>query len=209
MDKNPRAMRWAFAMTTTLAVAACGDRQLPTAIEPPTAERAALSAVPGSSDVVGILRRTEYLPPGLSASDVIGPEGGHLQIGRAGLRVEFAPGAVSRPTRISVTAIGGRFVAYRFQPHGLVFDAPVTLRQNLRKTTAWREPLLAGQLQGSYFEKLLVDASGQYAGTTERRAAKLRDESRFLEFTIEHFSGYMVSTGKMPVQVELEIEIHR
>jgi hypothetical protein len=204
---NPRASSRALAMIAALAVAACADRDLTSPSRAASGPRAAASA-DGSADVVRLLRRTDRLPESLSATGVIRPEGGHLQIGRAGLRVDFAAGAVSRPTRITVTAVGGRVVAYRFAPHGLVFSAPVTIRQSLRGTEAWKDPELAAQLQGSYFDRLRVDASESFAGTLERRPGRLRDAGRLLEFTIEHFSGYMVSTGKTSVNVELEVEIN-
>lgn len=204
---NPRASRWALAMTTALAVAACADRDLTSPARAASGLRAAASTT-GSADVVQLLKRTDRLPESLSASGVIGPRGGHLQIGRAGFRVDFAPGAVARPTRITVTAVGGRVVAYRFAPHGLVFSAPVTIRQSLRRTEAWNDPDLAAQLQGSYFDRLRVDASATFAGSIERRPGRLRDAGRLLEFTIEHFSGYMVSTGKTSVEVELEVELN-
>jgi hypothetical protein len=153
-----------------------------------------------------MLRRTVKLPRSISATGVIGPKGGHLQIGRAGVRVTFAPGAVAVPTRITVTAVGGRVVAYRFAPHGLVFDAPVTIRQDLRKTVAWRNPELTALLGGSYFDRLMVDRTATYARSEERRPARARDKGRFLEFSIEHFSGYMVSTGLVSVRVEVDVD---
>src|SRR6185295_15262775 len=99
---------------------------------------------------------------------------GHIQIQDAGLRLDFPAGAVRVPTRISVTALGGRNVAYAFEPHGIVFNSPVTLRQSLRNTSAWKDAALAAQLQGSYFERLLVDPTEVFARSQERRPAKLK-----------------------------------
>ena len=204
---KPRVMRWAFALTAACAAAACGDRML---TDPQVAESSGPAhAATSTSDVVRMLKRTESLDDNLTASAIIGPRGGYIRIKAAGVRIDFAPGAVSRPTRISVTAIRGRNVAYRFQPHGLVFNAPVTIQQNLRHTVAWRDPEIAAQLQGSYFDRLLVDETETYARNFERRAARLRDAGRALEFTIEHFSGYMVSVGKAAIDVSADIEITR
>jgi hypothetical protein len=207
MDMKPRTMRWAFVLSAACAISACGDRML---TEPQVAESSGpVLATTSTSDVVRMLKRTERLDDNLSASAVIGPRGGHLQIKQAGIRIDFAPGAVSKPTRISVTAIRGRNVAYRFQPHGLVFNAPVTIQQNLRHTIAWKDAEFAAQLQGSYFDRLLVDPTETYARNFERRAGRLRDAARVLEFNIEHFSGYMVSTGKAPGNISVEVEITR
>lgn len=154
-----------------------------------------------------MLKRTEDLTSDLTATAVIGPSGGHLQIPAAGVRVDFAPGAVAVPTPITITALRGNAVAYRFEPHGLVFQAPVTLRQRLRNTAAWEDEVLASQLQGSYFDRLVVDATRSYARTTEARPASLHRRHRTLEFTIEHFSGYMVTTGLVPGHIDVDVEV--
>lgn len=206
---TPRSRRWAYALTTTLAIGGCVDGALTTAVQVPTDDRAVLERTAGSAEILGMLKRTEALPSGLSASGVIGPKGGHLQIGRAGLQVEFAPGAVAERTHITVTAVAGDVIAYRFQPHGLVFRAPVTIRQSLRNTAAWQNPAVAAELQGSYFERLLVDRTRTWSRSDERRPARLVDSARFLEFPIEHFSGYQVSLGKAPVEVDVDVEISR
>jgi hypothetical protein len=37
----------------------------------------------------------------------------------------------------------------------------------------------------------------------ESRRGKLKRSNRYLEFSIEHFSGYMVSTGLVAVDIEI------
>ena len=199
---NPRIRSWALAMTAACAAAACGDR-LPTemAVEsaaPPTSAR--------TSEVVGLLKRTEPLTEHLSASAIIGPRGGTLQIGDAGVRVDFPRGAVSTPTRITVTALRGANVAYVFEPHGISFHTPVTISQSLQGTAAWRSSL-ADSLGGAYFERLLVDPTESFARSLEKRGGRLKDSKTRLEFSIEHFSGYMVSTGDGPIKVDILIDI--
>jgi hypothetical protein len=198
--------RWILAMTAACAAASCGDGSS-TEPQAVATDRPSFN-VAAAGDVVRLLKRTEPLPSGITTSAVIGPRGGHLDIGRAGFRMDFPAGAVSRPTRISVTAAGGRNVAYRFEPHGLVFNVPVVIRQTLKHTTAWKNPALAAELQGSYFERLLVDPSETYARSYERREAKLRESAKTLEFSIEHFSGYLLSTGKAPSGgIDIEVDI--
>ena len=182
--------------------AACGDR-MPTEMTvasaaPPTSERI--------DEVVGLLKRTEPLREKMTASAVIGPRGGRIQIRDAGLRVDFPRGAVAAPTRITVTALRGDNIAYLFEPHGIAFKAPVTVSQRLQGTAAWKTSL-ADRLQGSYFERLLVDPTESFARSLEKRGGKLKESKAWLEFTIEHFSGYMVSTGDRPVDVKVEISI--
>ena len=199
---NPRIRYWALAIAAACAGAACGDR-MPTetmvaSSGPSTASRA--------DEVVGLLKRTEPLKESVSASAVIGPRGGHLQIKSAGIRVDFPRGAVAVPTLITVTALRGGNVAYLFQPHGIVFHTPVTISQSLQRTAAWKTSL-ADELQGSYFERLVVDPSETYARRLEKRPATLKETKTRLEFSIEHFSGYMVSTGLLPIDVKVEVAI--
>ena len=154
---------------------------------------------------VRILKRTKPLNATVAMSGVIGPRGGHLWIPEAGVEVRFAPGAVVSATRITLTAIEGTDVAYEFMPHGLKFSAPVVVRQDLKKTTAGSDAGLAASLQGSYFEGALaanlLGTHDVYARIKEGRQGKLNANSRSLEFTIEHFSGYMVSTALVAVDI--------
>ena len=112
------------------------------------------------------------------------------------------------PRRITVTALRGDNVAYLFEPHGIAFAVPVTISQSLRGTAAWKTPL-ADSLQGSYFERLVVDRSESFAHRLEKRPAKLKESKTQLEFSIEHFSGYMVSTGDglLGIKVDVSIDI--
>jgi hypothetical protein len=206
IDMKPRLQRWVLAMTAVCAVWACGDRM---ATEPEIASARSSTLSSTGEEIVGLVKRTEALPANLTASHVIGPRGGSIQIGRAGLRVEFARGAVTTPTRITVTALSGRNVAYRFEPHGLQFQAPVMIQQSLRHTVAWKNPALLAELAGSYFEKLLVDRTDTYTKSLERRPGRVRDAGRMFEFSIEHFSGYILSCGKYGVEVEVDVEIAR
>ena len=204
---KPCVTRWACATIAAFAMWGCRDLTLTQPSDPVAAGRPTLDLVSTGGDVVAMLDRSRNLER-TSVTKLIGPAGGHIQIGRAGIRVEFAPGAVAAPTPITLTALAGRKVAYDFQPHGLVFRAPVVVTQSLRGTTAWKNPELAAQLQGSYFARLIVDATRTYARSFERRPARLRDEGRLVQFTIEHFSGYMLSTGKLIPGVEVDIEIN-
>jgi hypothetical protein len=201
-DMNPRIRSWALAMTAACATAACGDRMLTEV----TVESLAQPTSARTSEVVGLLKRTEPLTESVSASAIIGPLGGQLQISGAGFRVNFPRGAVSSPTRITVTALRGDNVAYMFEPHGIKFHTPVTISQNLQGTAAWKTSL-ADSLGGSYFERLLVDPTESYARSLEKRPARLKDSKTRLEFSIEHFSGYMVSTGDGVPGVKLEVTI--
>jgi hypothetical protein len=203
---KPRLQRWALSLAAACAAVACGDR-LSTEPELTVSARPSLSS--GSSgDVVRLLKRTDKLSSDLSASGVIGPRGGHLRIDQAGIHVDFPRGAVKTPTLITITAVRGRTVAYTFEPHGITFHKPVSVRQSLRNTTAWKDASFAAELQGAYFERLLVDRTESYSRVLEHRGGTVKELGHMLEFSIEHFSGYMVSTGKLPsVDIEIDVEI--
>ncbi len=76
-------------------------------------------------------------PDAPSTALVIGPEGGTVS-GPDGVQVVVPPGALAEPTTLTITrsSLGAPALPednlagpiYEFLPHGLVFDAPVTLR---------------------------------------------------------------------------------
>ena len=98
-----------------------------------------------------------------------------------------------------MTAKAGWDVAYEFQPHGLVFDLPVKLQQDLRGTFAYEYPSLIPTLQGSYYDTSL---SEMYCGSwnlfgrvRENMPASYDNNVKQLKFEIHHFSGYLLSSG--------------
>jgi hypothetical protein len=207
----PRAARSFLLASVILAGAACDDKLVTAPPPTPIVETQSTGAPLRSKMVVSaaqVLKRTAPLKSPFTASALIGPAGGTLAIPQAGVQVEFARGAVAVPTIITITAAAGKDVAYEFQPHGLRFAAPVTITQDLVKTAAEHDAAFAERLQGSYFEgnlaANLVDAAGSYARIMESRQGKLKPKEKHLEFTIEHFSGYMVSTGLVSVEVSIE-----
>jgi hypothetical protein len=196
-----RATQSLVILAAVLVSGSCGEGS--TIPDAPSGASAAFlkAAIPPTNGarIVKILKRTTPLRADLATSGVIGPAGGHLSIPGAGLDVEFASGAVSAATRITITAIAGDGVAYEFQPHGLVFAAPVYVRQDLKKTVAEHDRAIALTLQGSYFDTDLkhafVDGTTSFVRVKERRPAQFHSVRNLLEFTIEHFSGYLASIG--------------
>jgi hypothetical protein len=209
----PRVVQAVFLASAILAGAACDDKGVTTPLPTPVVDHPTARSLSTSTAVqaVQVLKRSAPLPTALSATATIGPEGGTIEIGRAGLRVTFARGAVAKPTRITLTANSGDVVAYEFLPHGLRFAAPVIVRQDLHGTAAQRDHALAASLQGSYFEGELaanfVGTTGKYARIKESRKAALKSSKRYLEFSIEHFSGYLTSSGLVSIDVSVEIGV--
>jgi hypothetical protein len=123
---------------------------------------------------------------------VIGAEGGSIAIPN-GARLIVPRGAVTGPVTFSITRVPGRIVAYEFQPHGIRFAVPVQIEQPLAGINLLGISL--SKIEGAYFAD--VAALDQTTGTAKvsefRPTVVLWDRVRF---TVDHFSGYMVSTGR-------------
>ena len=129
----------------------------------------------------------------LSVSQVIGPNGGELRIPEAGVTVIVPAGALAVPQQITMSLHPGTVVAYDFAPHGLTFQVPLTLHQDLSFTNA--KPALASQLSlGYYANPLQVGTDGADINEDEGGWSNL---ARFtFSANIWHFSGYMVACGR-------------
>ncbi len=120
----------------------------------------------------------------------IGREGGTITVASTGLTLIIPPGAVQKPTNFSVTAIAGKGVAYEFEPHGTTFAKPLIFRQQVSLIALpWgKSPI------GGYFESrdFLNPLTGQ---ATIQESIPARVKNGVVEFLIEHFSGYLVSSA--------------
>lgn len=128
-------------------------------------------------------------------TQLVDARGATLTLRQAGLQVTFAPGAVSGPTAITLTALAGAGVSYSFEPHGLQFAAPVFVRQELR-TLRLTGGVAPTSLFAAYFsDESALDPAGD-ALVLEAIPVTLDLGTLSASFPIRHFSGYMVSTGK-------------
>ena len=167
-----------------VAVTACsesgGEVAAPTSASP--------AALLWGADV----RALELVTPrlaALSGTETIGPRGGTISVGPVKLRVP--EGALSRRTEITVTVPAGNFLQVDLQPHGLQFNRGVRISMDLDGTRAERNPSLARNLVGVYFEGDL-DARG-VTNAKETFDVNVSDDE--LSFRIHHFSGYCVVSG--------------
>jgi hypothetical protein len=188
MLRNPRFR--ALLLGAFTFVAACSD--LPTAPQVEVAPQNGLigdllGVVTGTvggvvETVVGILSpvltREEPLRRDEVVSETIGRWGGTLYLPRAGLSVTVPPGALNGPTRITVRAPAGDLLGYEFAPHGLEFNRPVILTQEVSRRAA------AEGLEVVYFDGELQPTVGVLEVLP---VATFRDRA---VFSIEHFSGY-------------------
>jgi hypothetical protein len=205
-----RKVRLAIPLGLLAALAlACSTSDSPTM--PTTALRTPESALlarggsnqptaPGHPDTVLVLRRIAPLAGNLTASATIGPAGGELRIPAAGVVFTVPAGALASPTVITISARGGNMIAYDFAPHGLVFRTPATLTQDMRATSATTSNSLFDGIVGAYYDgdlaDIFVDPAGVLAKIAETRPAVLDRGRRSATIYINHFSGYLMSSGR-------------
>jgi hypothetical protein len=147
---------------------------------------------------VHILKRTPPLKGVETRSlTITATRGGTITLPTAGLTVTVPVGAIRTGTlTITVRAHAGKSVAYDFQPHGVVFAKPLTLTQDLGKTS-WKQ-LGNVTLYGGYYPGEVDDANS-LASITESFPVRITTAGKKVTratFDIWHFSGYILSTGR-------------
>lgn len=198
-------MRIKAAVLTTMLVliSGCGDTsRLPTT---PVSSTAAVSSV-GQSQLLGEvvnelsrtlvapLHRTSPLSAPVSWSFVVGPDGATSAHPGTGLTISVPRGALKANVTITVTALAGSEVAYRFQPHGLKFEKRVTLSQSL---SGIKGGLLSGLfLVGAHFQGDEPKMVNGLAVVDEIVGAELNLLRTHMSFPITHFSGWIMASGR-------------
>jgi len=148
-----------------------------------------------TSLLIAPVQRSTPLPSDVTWSFQVGSGGATSSNSDVGLTVTVPAGAVSENVQITVTALAGQPVAYRFEPHGLQFGRNVYLTQDLNHTTLG---LLSGLLlRGAYFatDSLELSTDG-LAIVTEIIGAATNPLTRTTTFPIQHFSGYILASGR-------------
>ena len=190
----------AAALLTVLASGIAGCSDAPTTAPDSPARTASargglLSTLTRSISLSTVLRRSTPLNGDVTARAIIGSEGGVIAIPEAGLRVVVPQGAVTAPVAFTATAVHGRAVAYEFEPHGMRFAKPLQVTQDLNGTDWIGLPLL--NLRGAYFaDSKTLDTDNAVVQVNELLPLSLdllRLEARF---DVQHFSGYVISTGR-------------
>jgi hypothetical protein len=212
MRKTAHTYRGGVAALIIVAAGAiaCGDQVLPSA---PALTPSAPSMERGSARGrfrASILRRMQPLRSDELSCRLIDPTRARrettIALEKAGLRVSFPVNSVSAPTRICLTAHAGELLTYTFQPHGLQFNVPILVQQDLRGTTAFHNPrlaegIVAGYLLNGVTADVDVDGVGQFEETFTTAVfddgdAPTRTTPARASFTTLHFSGYALASGK-------------
>jgi hypothetical protein len=189
-----------FAALLAAAASACGDAATaPRASAPGSSVNSTSSTTSTtSSTMVDGLLWTKAVSQE-TASAVIGPAGGSVSIPN-GVRLIVPKGAVTTNVTFSVTRLPGNIVAYDFQPHGTTFAQPLTIQQPTLGTNLFKLPAITG-IQGAYF--LGTSALDQTSGTAsvaEFEPTFVTADRAWITFTVKHFSGYVIATGRSGAQ---------
>ena len=152
-----------------------------------------LGAAVGS--LATVLKRSAPLPAQLTVSATIGSAGGTLSLPGTGLTLTVPADAVPAPTVFTITAPAGRGVWYEFGPSGAHFDVPLTVTQELPATLLSK--LFGGQmLDAVYFADGTQNEATGTALAKEILPITLNATGTRATFKVNHFSGYMVSSGR-------------
>lgn len=182
-----------FAVATALVISACSDAAV-TVPGAPVASEQSSSNLLGGLTTVAPITRSAPLADDVSWSFTVDSGGATSSNSGVGLTISIPSDAVGSPTVITVTALKGSAVAYSFAPHGLHFRKKVTLTQELQGTSVESE--LLPDLTGGYFanDEDLLDNG--LALVSELIAGLTNPLTKTFSFPIEHFSGYLVASGR-------------
>ena len=148
-----------------------------------------------------VVQRQTALASSISVTKVISSSGGTISLPEAGMSITFARGALASSTAITVTADAGKAVSYEFAPHGIKFNAPVTVSQDMSGTTLVNNVRAAATISGGYTANGLSDIVGGLlakiaeilkATTTIVIGADGQAHLGTSSFIIKHFSGYVL-----------------
>jgi hypothetical protein len=182
-------------VATAVIVAACaGEQALLVSPHPDGAPPLGIVDDPAGARVHPV-RRQNALASDQSWSFDVGPSGATVQSTANGLTIVVPPGALSAPTRITVTALKGAPLAYRFEPHGLQFAVPLALTQSLHGLII--HSLAVPQLFAGYFagDSLPTDAATGDARVIEVLPVLIDVRAHAAILYIRHFSGYTVASA--------------
>ena len=203
MSNTGRALL-GLAVATSLAAVACSD------VSPlaPAADRLTPVASENQNLLGGLLgfliapvKRTTPLANDVSWSFYAGSGGGYTSNSSLGLTVSIPPGALSSTVKITVTALKGAPVAYRFEPH-LEFSKDVYITQNLKGTSAGL--LMSLLIKGAHFpgdvpaytsSGLAIVDEVVPAVINNLLGGLLGTLTRTATFGVGHFTGWLVASG--------------
>ena len=193
--RRRRAARVAIVATAAIVVACGGEQAL--LVSPRLDGAPPLGVVSDPSGArVHPVRREAALTTDASWSFDVDQSGTVARHPATGLTITVPAGAVTAPTHITVTALKGEPIAYRFEPHGLQFAVPLQLTQSLRGLQL-KQSLFVPQLFAGYFadDSLVTDQVTGDARVLEILPVQVDVKAHSAVLQIRHFSGYTVASA--------------
>jgi hypothetical protein len=193
------ALRSISAVVGALLLASCSDSGV---LDPRSLDGASpgLNGAPVSVDgleLKALWWKDRFSAP-LSVTKTIGVAGGTISLPQTGLTISFPAGAVAAPISITITA-DPDYVAYKMEPAGTQFLAPVTVTQSLPFTELDNRPLRA-PIFAAYIADDNVSLSGNVpvkelepTQTVFSTLVPLVPVAQV--WIIRHFSRYMLASG--------------
>ena len=134
----------------------------------------------------------------VGVTKTIGVLGGTISIPETGLTISFPAGAVAAPIDITITA-DAEYVAYKMEPAGTQFLAPVTVTQSLVWTEVDGRPL-SGHVYAAYIADDNLSLTGNVPVKELEPAQTIFSPLSPLipvaqVWIIRHFSRYMLASG--------------
>jgi hypothetical protein len=201
MSKTVRSLLGLALATTSLVAIACSDATAPQA---PAADR--ISQIDAENQnllggILGILiapvQRNTALANDVTWSFTAGSAGAISSNSSVGLTVTIPRGALSQNVRITVTALKGKPVAYRFEPH-LEFNKKVVLTQSLKGTSSG---LLSNLLyKGAHFPGATPQYTSNGMAIVDEVVPAILSNllsllTRTASFGVDHFTGWILASG--------------
>lgn len=197
--------RLAILVAAAIVVACGGEQAL--FVSPQLEGSAPLGVITGTAGAPVLpVSRGVALPNEEQWSFDAGPGGTLVRRPSIGLTITVPPGALAANTHITVTALRGAAIAYRFEPHGLQFAVPLELRQSLRGSKIPRGTLSTAPLVLGYFasDSLATDAATGQARVVEILPLMVDVKGQAAILSIHHFSGYTVASAVRGDSLELD-----
>ena len=191
--KHSKLALLAWLAVPVLLLGACADADGPTSPAPAAEASDLIGLVSGVTRVVGQVvgqedtwepvKRDHPLAEALEVEAVVGWRGGRLSA--AEVELDIPAGALAKDTKIRMTVLEGEFLHVEFQPHGLEFSKPATVRWDISATSA--KGGTAADLQGVYASSLFELLRGLV------QVLDVEVEDNRVEVRTSHFSAYGVN----------------
>jgi hypothetical protein len=187
-----RARSYLIAIAAGLLATGCGDTGITGPKQSAPNPAPTHNLVLASPLTVKVAQRDTPLTEAVTRSVYVSWFGGSLTLPGTGLTVIVPPFAVTRPITLTATAQAGSSVAYDFGPHGTHFNLPLVMVQDLTHVQmSGVNPL---DMFAGYYSS--VDDAAGTASITELLNLGVNVANLNAVFTVTHFSGYLIATGR-------------